>query len=167
MSFQFTRNRDREGRFAPGMVTPSVAVRFAAFISPEPMSGCWLWAGGLTTAGYGMLGRGDGTTSSDYAHRISWRLHRGAIPDRLCVLHKCDNRACVNPDHLFVGTKRDNIHDMIAKGRSASHMDPSLVRAVREARRQRVATGEILRAFNITPTIFYGIVNGRTRRYVQ
>lgn len=53
-----------------------------------------------------------------YAHRVSWELFRGPIPNKLFVLHKCDNKNCINPDHLFLGTAKDNIHDCIRKGRA-------------------------------------------------
>lgn len=83
---------------------------------PEPMSGCWLWLGGVSyPAGYGRMTRGQ------YAHRVSYEIHRGAVPRGLHVLHRCDNRICVNPDHLFVGTRSDNMRDMMAKGRGRPH----------------------------------------------
>jgi hypothetical protein len=53
------------------------------------------------------------------AHRFSWVLHNGPIPDDLCVLHRCDVPRCIRPDHLFLGTRRENVHDMSAKGRQA------------------------------------------------
>lgn len=76
---------------------------------------CWIWTGGLSKSGYGQLHAP--ALGERRAHRVSFILHRGAIPDGLLVLHKCDNPRCVNPAHLFLGTPLDNIRDMIAKGR--------------------------------------------------
>lgn len=76
---------------------------------------CWMWTGTKAPTGYGCL-----TFSKKIrlAHRLSWELYHGQIPGGLFVLHKCDNRICVNPNHLFLGTQRDNMLDMIKKGRS-------------------------------------------------
>ena len=92
----------------------SVEERFHGFYIPEPNSGCWLWFGGVGEFGHGTMnieGR------QNQAHRVSWELHNGPVPDDLWVLHRCDNPPCVNPEHLFLGTCLDNHHDMIAKGR--------------------------------------------------
>jgi hypothetical protein len=89
--------------------------RFERLYVPEPNSGCFLWLGALSPGGYARIT----IVRSENAHRISWMLFRGNIPDELHVLHHCDVRCCVNPDHLFLGTNDDNIADKVAKGRQA------------------------------------------------
>lgn len=71
--------------------------------------GCWTWIGARTGHGYGMLGRGRRGEGNVYAHRLSFELNRGPIPEGLLVLHRCNKFACVNPRHLYVGTYRDNL----------------------------------------------------------
>ena len=85
-------------------------------VSPEPNSGCWLWTGRYQTFGYGdiQLYRNAPHIS---AHRASWSIHSGDIPDGMCVCHKCDVPECVNPDHLFLGSQQDNMLDAHKKGR--------------------------------------------------
>ena len=94
-----------------------IEVRFSEKVSPEPNTGCWLWIGALNNRGYGVINTGNDSTM--YAHRLSLGLARGKPLDRgECALHRCDNPCCVNPAHLFVGTIKDNVHDMLAKGRA-------------------------------------------------
>lgn len=81
--------------------------------------GCWKWTAKKNNAGYGMI-RPTGLASDSFvlASRVSWFLTYGQIPAGMNVLHKCDNPECTNPEHLFVGTHRDNANDKIAKGRA-------------------------------------------------
>jgi hypothetical protein len=94
--------------------------RFMDSVSFCPTTGCWLWTGKFHyMSKYGQFHFGGWRHR---AHRFSWELFRGGIPGNLFVLHKCDTPLCVNPEHLFLGTARDNTHDAIRKGRFVNGM---------------------------------------------
>jgi len=92
----------------------SLKDRFLDKVHPEPMSGCWLWGAAADENGYGRINV-DGRIS--LSHRVSYSLFCGAVADNDCVLHKCDNPSCVNPEHLWLGDRKDNADDMHAKNR--------------------------------------------------
>ena len=96
----------------------TVQDRFDSHYTPEPMSGCWLWTGFYRPTGYGQFIAKNIAPTPRNAHRFSYALHVGPIPDGTYVLHRCDNRACVNPAHLFLGSHQDNVTDMMRKGRN-------------------------------------------------
>lgn len=91
---------------------PVLPVRFWKSVTVG--DGCWTWIGVKTPGGYGRL-KHQGKQIA--AHRVSWMIHNGPVPDGMFVLHRCDNRPCVRPEHLFLGTKADNNIDMLDKGR--------------------------------------------------
>ena len=92
----------------------SVKERFESKYIKDP-SGCWLWQAGIVGDRYGYMWVKD---RMKLTHRVSWELANTTIPKGMCVLHICDVPLCVNPKHLFLGTQKDNIRDMIKKGRN-------------------------------------------------
>ena len=102
-----------------------VEIRFWEHV--RKTDGCWEWQRNFGSHGYGQISY---NLKPVLAHRLSWELHNGSIPKGLCVLHKCDNKKCVKPSHLFLGTKLDNALDMISKGRSWAQRNPEKIRAV-------------------------------------
>lgn len=130
-----------------------------AQVIPEPNSGCWLWEGVTDGDGYGKY-------KNKGAHRLSYEMFCGEIPDGQCILHSCDIRCCVNPDHLWLGTRGDNNADRASKGRSApqdgesnnsAQLTEGQVRQIRADRRAaRIAAPE----YGISEFHFRRVRNG-------
>jgi predicted XRE-type DNA-binding protein len=97
-------------------ITPQWKRRFNAKWTRDESTGCWIWHGAHVPRGYGII-KIPGERKQEYAHRLSWLIHRGPIPEGQYVLHQCDTPACVNPEHLFLGSAKANAGDMKNKGR--------------------------------------------------
>ena len=129
----------------------------------DDKTGCWNWTKTLSNTGYARISR---SGKYDLAHRASYETFVGKIPTGLWVLHRCDNRRCINPAHLFLGTREDNVADMVAKGRQAygerhgvSKLTATQVAAIRaDSRKHR----EIAADYGVT----YGLVGHIKRRLV-
>lgn len=157
------------GEDGEGRVTKPLLDRFWAKVEKD--RGCWTWTGGRTTAGYGMIFKG---TRPVYAHRLSYEMHRGAIPDGMLVMHSCDHPWCVNPKHLLLGTDMDNKRDSMRKGRHAfgsrngkAKLSPSTVREIR----RRLALGHkqrvIAKALGVVQPLISMVHNGHVWAHVK
>lgn len=137
--------------------------------------GCWFWTGAKISTGYGLI-RIDG--SGRLVHRVAWELYTGQpVPLSMCVLHKCDTPLCVNPDHLFVGSRADNVHDMDAKGRrvnnqsrgewvATSKVTEQNVIQIRQMFAAGISRRSIAHTFGIALPTLYQIVRRKTWRHV-
>ena len=142
---------------------PTLAERLNAK-TKKRNNGCWEWQGYLASGtGYGVMSVGNRPKG---VHRVAYELNHGPIPKGMCVCHTCDNRKCIRPDHLFLGTKADNLEDMRAKGRQAkgkkvsnpgstngnSRITEDDVRKIRQQYEDGVAQVELARRFGIDQT---------------
>lgn len=149
--------------------------------------GCIIWTGPRYPNGYGVTSI---KSKNGYAHRVSYELFVGKIPDGLCVLHRCDNRPCVNPKHLFLGTHADNSKDMVKKGRAAfgdrngsrkypermmkgtkhvwAKLNPKRVREIRklwESGGYRMK--DIGKKYRVNPVTVFQVIHGKTWAHVR
>lgn len=144
-----------------------LAERLAGKTVKQP-DGCWHWRGYISSTGYGEIGLGRKSEGKVSAHRAAWMVANGPIPDGMFVLHRCDVRRCVNPDHLFLGTNADNAADMKRKGRGrgaegvansnarltkqqVDEIRDRYVPGVRAARRTGRSSTELAFEYGVTP----------------
>lgn len=133
--------------------------------------GCHLWVGAISGNGYGSIARGSPFKDRIAAHTASFIINRGPVPEGMWVLHNCpngDNRACVNPNHLWAGTVFQNNHDMYIKGRSTfgersgqSKLTWNQVVEIRRLGNNGVSSYEIAHRFGVKVFCIYKILSGR------
>lgn len=145
----------------------SLAERFSEKVSPPNDRGCKLWSGTKDKNGYGIIWGGTGF-GCRFAHRVAWVLTKGPIPKGMCVCHKCDVPSCVNVEHLFLGTQRDNLADMRSKGRQvfgSRHGNHKLTdEEVLFIKQSRDMKGiDLARMFKVTPAHISNIRSGKRR----
>lgn len=145
-----------------GHQTP-LEVRFWRRVRPCAR-GCWEWRGQRAKNGYGTIGSGGENSRTLYVHRLIWEWIHG--PTALCVCHRCDNRCCVRPSHLFAGTHADNNADMAVKGRSTrgrrnsqAKLTEIQVRAIRDLAGHGLAQDLIAKRFPVGRSAIGLIVN--------
>lgn len=152
--------------------------RLKSMATVNPKSGCWEWQG-YKRNGYGrtIIGsRKDGTRKSVAAHRIAYEVWNGEIPEGYEVCHKCDNPSCINPDHLFVGTRQDNIDDRERKGRNVVKIGEEQARSkltkktVKDARWERACKGtpfqQLADRYGVSKKTMQNAIKGVTWRCV-
>jgi hypothetical protein len=147
--------------------------RFWDKVNKNTGTDCWHFTGSIAYNGYGQF-KFNGKIIK--AHRFSYELNKGPIPDGMCILHACDNRLCVNPDHLSIGTQRDNVYDMINKNRKAiqkgslngmSKLTEDQVKLIK----RRIASGEkqvnLAKEYGVNKSQITEIKIGRTWAHVK
>ena len=100
------------------------------FMQLKKTDSCWVWSSNRDRYGYGRFHGAVNGVLTKFAHRYSYMLHKGTIPEGMLVCHKCDTPACVNPEHLFLGTDSDNMNDKISKGRHRAAFGEDAGRAI-------------------------------------
>ena len=144
---------------------------------PEPNTGCWIWLGKIARGGYGQV-KAQGKFHR--AHRLSYQMLKGAIPPGQFVCHACDNRWCINPDHLFCGTHMDNMNDCRRKGRFHSWagerkgaanpkaiLTPDKVVAIKKLGDMDVKANDLAMLLGVSITAIRDIWNGRTWEHLK
>jgi len=137
--------------------------------------GCWDWKGIVEHTGYAKLG----IRPPIKAHRASWIVHRGKIPEGLSVCHNCpggDNRKCTNPEHLWLGTHKENIQDKIRKGRSntargsqlkVAKLNEAQVKEIKIMLKDKMKGSEISRLFEVSPKVISRIKHNETWMHIS
>ena len=148
--------------------------RFLQKVKFSTPSACWIWQASTVEDGYGQIRSGGTGSKMLKAHRVSWELRHGPIPNGMGVLHSCDNPPCVNPSHLFLGTPDDNQKDAVRKGRQTR--GEKIARAT-TTERQAISVKTMFirgmkqttigKALGLTKYVVSQIIRGKTWKHVH
>lgn len=145
----------------------TLAERLWAFVDVQgDEDACWPWFGKSRSAnGYGLVREAGRGSALLRAHRVAWALAHGPIPEGLHVCHRCDNRLCCNPRHLFLGTHADNMRDMAQKGRHVGNtrLTKEQVAEIRRRYVPRKNTGALAAEFGVSPNYVSDLIRGDRR----
>ena len=133
-------------------------------------SGCWIWNGPKNPKGYGQIGMRPGALLT---HRISYHLFKGPIPEGMMICHSCDNPSCVNPNHLFAGTAKDNASDMVKKGRHnygekspAALLSEDAVLSIRKRWASRLTITKLAKEYGLTVPAITSAIYGKSWKHI-
>ena len=166
----YRMNRDGQ-KSTNGKVFKSKKEILYSHIFPVTESGCWLWDSAIGNQfGHGCMKHGGRKGKKLLAHRVSYEVHHGDIPEGKCVLHKCDVPSCVNPDHLYIGDRKDNSDDMYSRGRArigSKHYASKITEDIaKKIKGSGLSTKEISNIYNISRQSAADIIYGRTWKHV-
>ncbi len=136
--------------------------RFNQHVIKVSGNDCWLWLGS-TTGGYGQI---KVYNKNVLAHRVAAQLAGFQFDSSVDILHTCDNTRCVNPDHLFIGSHAENMHDKTLKGRQSSKLTPEQVTKIKEQLFSGVSANSIAVKLRVAPATIYDIKHGVTWRHI-
>lgn len=146
--------------------------RFWSKVNIKSDTECWEWTGSKSKKGYGLF---DARCGESRAHRVSWMFSFGNVPNGVFVLHSCDNPSCVNPNHLFLGSAKDNTQDMIRKSRdsligsknSQAKLSEVSIVEIKTLYQSGISISKISSLFNVVYETIWDIVNGNTWKHIK
>lgn len=145
-----------------------IETRFWAKVEKSGQGQCWLWKASVNGGGYGQIWESLPSRKRWDTHRFSWVLHNGPIPEGLHVLHTCDVKRCVNPNHLYLGSNSQNTQDAIARGQKPRGADCSFAKLSHEqviqvrkrSQSERISQDALAKEYGVSQTTIWRAVNG-------
>lgn len=167
--------RTKKKKYTANCLKDLILDGFLRKVNKNTDTGCWDWTGSKHYFGYGKFSFLNATHG---AHRVSWLLFKGDIPPKMFLCHRCDRPCCVNPDHLFLGTPKENTHDMIRKGRfkycerigRSDELSTNAKLTNEQAkfiRTSKLSNPALAKIFNVTPPTIRSIKIGQSFKDVK